>query len=86
MAWQNVDLAADMVMDITAILSLVNNGDYTLQALGGTVYLFEGATAPDLTADPVFAVIKPFDFFPFQQGTDNLYAWGNARLVVLDAV
>ena len=86
MATQHLDLTSDSVTDVTTGLSLASGSDYTLQCQAGSVRMAEASSEPDLDADPSAVILNPGFFFPYQQGSDNLYAWGNARLVVFDAV
>ena len=86
MATTHRDLQPNVVLDVTDALSLTNGSSYVLQAQGMDVYLHEGSSAPDLDDDPAFWVMKPLTAREFEQGDENLYAWGSGRLVVFDAV
>ena len=85
MALQRVNLQASVATDVTTGLGLVVGSGYELQAQGGVVRFTEQADMPDPT-DDAHIVLRLYEFFPFQQGADALYAWGNADLVVIDAV
>ena len=85
MALQRVNLQASVATDVTTGLGLVVGSGYELQAQGGVVRLTEQADMPDPTED-AHVILGVHQFFPFQQGAEALYAWGNADLVVIDAV
>lgn len=85
MALQSTRLRAYAATDVTAELELINGSKYMLQAQGGVISLTEQVEEPDPEGDA--HVVLPIDtFFPFRQGDEVLYAWGDAYLVVMDAV
>ena len=90
MALQSVSLKAADITNVTMELGLADGSDYTLQAQGGVVSLTEsvpkGCSARPATVEAAHVVLQPYVFFPFRQGADILYAWGNAHLLVIDAV
>ena len=84
---EGIDLTENTIVDVTATLSLEDGSNYSLQAIGGELRIREADTTPTL-ADPA-AAIRPYEFFPLQQGSKNVYVWtidAGARLVVYDAV
>ena len=85
MALQSVILKAADITNVTMQLGLADGSDYTLQAQGGVVSFTESVHRP-ATMEAAHMVLQPYVFFPFRQGMDPLYAWGNAHLVVIDAV
>ena len=85
MALYSVTLKASDATDVTAEFELELGSNYTLQAQGGVVSITEQVDVPDPTGN-AHMVLLINEFFPFQQGEDKLYAWGDADLVVIDAV
>jgi len=86
MATTHRDLKPDEVTNLTSVLSLTENLNYTLQAQGGDIYLAEASSEPQLSTNPAAFILSPRKSKDYQQGSENLYAWGRGRITVFDAV
>ena len=84
MATQHANLSRTATVNLTTTLSLSDGTSYLVQALGGHyARLREDTTTPALDA-PAY-ILHPHETWTIVQGSDDIYAWGDCRLVITEA-
>ena len=81
---KEMELSLDEITDLTTDVPFESNKSYTIQALDGTVMLTEQSIPPTTNVTASYR-LQIGETWEVEQGTRNIYAWGNSRITVGEA-